>query len=503
MDARSRATLALGWTLLALIFREPLTWLAGSLGVPEYRMHSWLLSGIAAFVFLKAWKGSYRSPRWRPGPALILLFGLGGSFVSKAWLGIRIDLLDCLFMSVSAFGQLGFILEPSSWRRSAVALLLFFVCLPLGYHAETFLGFPLRVFSARAAAAILGGLGQAVQSTETILFIENRYAHIDLPCSGVKGLWAVTLFSLLLSLLERYRVSLAWAFSLAAGWVFVGLANIFRVVALVSLGSSSFPPVVKSAAHAPIGLVGFLLACGLAYLLHRALCVKAAVEPVPEPERFRASPRAHRFALVAVLVIAAGASATAGTGGIRPAPAEAGVAVEPPRAVEIDTTDEGVALALSPAEKGLFLGNGVDAYLKRRFSFAGASGTVFVVRSRSWRAHHHPEQCLQAQGRTIRSSRALVIDGQPVREVELKDGSARVYYWFQSRSGITDDYGSLVWSGLVRPGTSFSMVSLSVEAESGRFPAPADLERLILHHRALATHVLNSNPGESPGEYYE
>ncbi len=100
-----------------------------------------------------------------------------------------------------------------------------------------------------------------------------------------------------------------------------------------------------------------------------------------------------------------------------------------------------------------------------RFEFRGLSGTMILITSQTWRAHHRPERCFEVYGLSINDSRAHLVDSNfPLRFVSLGDDSQHEHYsasyWFQSASQTTDDYGTRIWADLAPQRGSWVLVSI-------------------------------------------
>lgn len=455
------ATVSLGM-ILALLFWAPLKWLTQNLGTAEYRSHSVLLIAFSLFLAIRTWRQGVRAEgfRVRPAPALTFTAGIIGFLITE--IVFDIDVVSCMLAGLTIYGFSGFIMDPTKWRNSSVLVLLFFACLPLSYHFETFLGFPLRLFSAKMAGAFFSLLGNHVHSTETILLIENKTSHIDLPCSGIKSLWSITVFALSLSIAETYKVNSRWLLALVGGWLLTASANVFRIVLLVLVFNSELPEAAKQSLHAPIGLIGFIATCGATYWILRLSCQKEAPRPKQQPPLFE-----RRSAVAAGLVLVVAIS-------VKQSRITKNIAAENGRRGQ-NTQD---SLPLTDKEHDLFLRHGVVRYEKKSFDLEGIHGTAFLVLSNSWRGHHHPEQCLQGQGLAIESAKTLVVgSGLKVRNVTIENSTHEIAYWFTSADDSTDDYSSRVWSGLAHLNKPYTMVSLYLE--NGKTADPSAFENLI------------------------
>ena len=456
--------------LFVVLFFSPLKWIFHSLYAPEYRLHSILLIGFVVFLLLKK-RGQevFNNLKIQAAPLVVFLVGLAGFITTQKFLDI--DVISCFFFGLSIYGFFGFLVDFKKWKDSSAFVLLFFACLPLSYHIETFLGFPLRLISAKIAEAFFSLTSHQVHSTETILLVENKLAHIDLPCSGIKSLWSISLFSLILSIVEKYKVNAAWIMAFVCGWILVASANIFRIIMLVFIYSSDLPETMKVSLHVPIGLVGFMVACLATYWIFRQFGQK--VDSVSELNTNRFSYKA--FGTIATILIIA-----ISIHQLRPANAAQKNLLK-------HYQEAKDSLPLTDKEKDLFLRHGVIAYQKKKFDIDGIRGTAFLVLSKSWRGHHHPEQCLQGQGLPIESTKTLVIEDKlQVRNVTIKNSEHEVAYWFQAIDDSTDDYSSRVWSGFISPDRPYTMVSLYLE--NGNTADPSAFKNLIKNfHRQAVT----------------
>ena len=69
------------------------------------------------------------------------------------------------------------------------------------------------------------------------------------------------------------------------------------------------------------------------------------------------------------------------------------------------------------------MGDGAESAERWRFEWRGLSGSMIVVTSRTWRAHHRPERCFEVYGLTLDDSRTHLVRPEfPLRFVSLGDG---------------------------------------------------------------------------------
>jgi exosortase O len=265
----------IGLVLLGLwlaLFAPLLGWLAT---VPfshaNYRLNLLLLVGVAGLV-LGRWRREAgvgrpllrRTPR-RSLAAAGLLLGCAAAYVAVDH-GLRLHTLAAILFGLGSYGLLGLFLEAAAWRAALGSALLFIAVLPFGAHGNSYLGLGVRLLCAHLVQGALSGLSIGAVSAQTILVLENGIAHIDVPCSGLRSLWAGGLFYLLATWALRRQTGLRWALG---GLLLLGLlvaANAVRVLLLVVLELHLKLHGVGEVLHLPRGVIGFLFACGAALL---------------------------------------------------------------------------------------------------------------------------------------------------------------------------------------------------------------------------------------------
>jgi exosortase O len=108
---------------------------------------------------------------------------------------------------------------------------------------------------------------------------------------------------------------------------------------------------------------------------------------------------------------------------------------------------------LTPGEQKWLAQSGVEAAERWRFEWRGLTGSLLMVTSDTWRAHHRPERCFEVYGLTVEGSRTeLVAPDFPVRLLSLGSGKNGALlpaaYWLQSAGQTTDDYATRIWADL-------------------------------------------------------
>ena len=401
------------------------------------------------------------------GSMLALALAVGPPVAAAvAWTWLPVELVVGVAAVLSAYGVAGLFLDAASWRRLAPAALLGAAVLPTTGHLDVFLGFPLRSLIAQVVARLLSA---ADVTAATVLTIDGAYAHVDLPCSGVRSLWS--------GLVVLIGAAVAWGRPVAGRFVAIAVlmcgllvaANGSRVLALVALEHVAGIPLLAEVLHLPLGVVGFVGAVGIALgLLHRT-----AAPPVASAgERRRAWPTPL---LALGLLATMGIATVLGDG---PAPA-----APPPVALPAGLDP----IAASPEEVAFATQHGGQI---RKARFDG--GTVVLVVSRSWLAHHSPTQCLEAGGWSLVEDRPVRIDGGGVRVASAARGPDRAtaLWWYQSPDQQTDDHTVRVLSGLH---SDAPWVLISVLFEGDVHPDAPAVAPLIDELRASVAHSLETS----------
>ncbi|MEM8863849.1 MAG: exosortase O, partial [Chloroflexota bacterium] len=329
---------------------------------------------------------------------------------------------------------------------------------------ETFLGYPLRIFTAQLVGDGLAAAGYASIGVDTILIFENGISKVDLPCSGVQSLWAGTLFFLAATWLEEKKIGFRWLLSIGVfGLLLIGV-NTLRVAILVTVGEALGFHFAAELLHIPLGILGFVAACAVAMAMLRYFVPRnnQSEEPVTiyKPSSSTITNPLNRAVLLILLFLFAVWVYTA-----KPV---IGLNAE----VESPTFPENLELIhepLKPDEAAWLIEDGAEWAERYRFTWQSAdgprTGTMILISSRTWRAHHKPERCFEVYGLDVNDSGThLVTPSMPIRQVNLAvpqgEQSYRAVYWFQSADTITDDYGSRLWADVTQPNTRWMLVSV-------------------------------------------
>jgi exosortase O len=389
-------------------------------------------------------------------------------------------------------------MEPRRWRQGLPAAMLLVGVLPFGEHMETFIGYPLRLATARLTSQTLSALGISSLGMDTILIFENGLSQVDSPCSGLKSLWTGGLFLLAATWIEGRPINRRWLLVAMAFVAMLFVSNLARVTILVLVGQVGDMRLLAEMLHVPLGMIGFAAACAATIGLLRWLKVNPSAETtapraLPVKPRWLAPSLAGLFILFVLLYVPP------------PQPAAAasftwqfpeGLAAEawPLDSIEMKwLTNDGSTPLTASRWRFTWDGTGKD---EPQTPENQISGSLLIIASDTWRAHHRPERCFSVYGLEIQESRLhMVSQDFPLRWLTLGDpqDSRTLYtagYWLQSSQRLTDDYSVRIWDDMAPHPQPWVMVIVVFDANAGGLtptssmrhvdPTEADVEALFL-----------------------
>ena len=470
------------------LYRPVFDYLAIIFSQEDFRTNQLVLAGVVGLIIFQMRRGFIR-PRLEAGPhfyppALILVLG-GSILYLLVERYLDVNTISASLFGLASYGLLGLWLDPRRWRQGLPAALLLIGALPFGEHMQTFVGYPLRILTAAIVRDGLAAAGVASVGIDTILILENGVSQVDLPCSGVKSLWTGTLFLLAATWIERRPLNLRW---LGVAAVFGGLllvANLARVAVLVLVGQVAGWPLAAEMIHVPLGVLGFVAACAAAVMLLRWQL--PVTVPLPEQgEPLRRPAWLSPVLLVALLAF-----------GLIYVPRPQTGLARPPQSWPFPPTLAVEPRPLTPDEIDWLTRDGAESAERFDFQWRGLSGSMILISSRTWRAHHRPERCFEVYGLSLDDSRThLVSPDFPLRFVSLGDGHHRsllsASYWFQSAGRTTDDYASRIWADLAPERQRWMLVSILFDGVYD--PHAADVHALYAELHNVVARGLEGGP---------
>ncbi len=390
-------------------------------------------------------------------PGLVLaLSGALAFLAAERWLDI--NTLSASLFGLATYGLLACWTDERDWRRGLPAALLLVGVLPFGEHMDTFIGYPLRLATARMVSQGLAALGVPNIGVDTILVFENGLSQIDSPCSGVKSLWTGGLFFLAATWIENRPVNKRWLLAALGFILLLVAANLARVVILVLVGQVLGWRLLAEMMHVPLGIIGFSLACAAALgMLHwagvssgRNRSLRRSDDTVGSGDQSGLPLRSIRPRWLApVLAISLIVMALSYAPGPEPA-AAAPFAWRFPSSLNLNDWP------LNPVEMDWLSDEGTVpvSAARWRFQMHDLSGSLIFITSNTWRAHHRPERCFTVYGLEVQELRALLVEHDfPLRWLDLGNPSdpqplLSAGYWLQSNQQVTDDYSVRIWDDL-------------------------------------------------------
>ncbi len=462
------------------LYRPVFDYLAIIFSREDFRTNQLVLIGVLALIAIQVRKGQLR-PQLAAAPRLspsALALALGGSVLYLAVERfLDVNTASASLFGLASYGLLGLWMEPRRWRQGLPAALLLIGALPFGEHMQTFIGYPVRILTAAIVRDVLAAVGVASIGVDTILVLENGVSQVDLPCSGVKSLWTGLLFLVAATWIERRRLDLRWFLIALAFAALLFVANLARVGALVVVGQVAGWRLAAEMIHVPLGVLGFIAACAAAVVLLRLQ------HPLAGQEKRDSVPVRPAW-LTPALAAAILAMALVYT----PRP-QIGLAQSSPGwdfPADLATTP----LSLKPDEIEWLTRDGAESAKRFHFEWRDIAGSMLLITSKTWRAHHRPERCFEVYGLSLDGSRAhLVAPDFPVRFVSLGDDQQPLSatYWFQSANHTTDDYATRIWADLAPRREPWVLVTILFDGAQD--PRAVDIQAFYLAlHDVVARH---------------
>jgi exosortase O len=448
----------------------------------EFRLNQFALAGVIGLLIYQARKNGLglhlrSAPALHPA-ALTMLLGSSVAFILAERV-VDINTLSASLFGLAFYGLLGLWLEPHRWRQGLPAALLLIGTLPFGDHLQTFVGYPVRLLTAALVRDGLGALGIHTIGIDTILVFESGISQIDLPCSGVKSLWTGGMFLLAATWIEQRKINRRW---MLVGLIFAFLlfaANLGRVAVLVTTGPVLGLNLLAEMLHVPLGVLGFAGTCAaLVWMLRRFVPAESNLQPVNtggmEAEALR--PRWLLPALITTILLLA----------VLYTPRPQVAAAQSPSELQFPSGLSVEPWAFSPDELEWLSADGPLSASRWRFTWDGNGekprhGSLLLITSDTWRAHHRPERCFEAYGMKVDQSQSTLLSADfPMRVVNLSGAQGRYHYsavyWLQAPGRVTDDYATRIWSDLSPQRQTWVLVTILFD--SAVDPTRSDLQDL-------------------------
>ncbi len=391
-------------------------------------------------------------PKLHPLP-LALMLGSEIVAIIGRWL-VDIPQIGLMLLAIATYGLIGLFIAPKVWRTGLPAAVFVACILPFSTQFDTGLGFPVRVVSARIVEQILAYWQIAATSSHDIIVLENSIAQIDLPCSGLRSLWTGTLFLLAATWLENRQIKLRWLLVCIANILLLIGANTGRILLLVVISNVGDRPDLAAIVHLPLGLIGFISASLVTWLLlqtvprHKNIIPQAKeIKTVPLGKSL--APLTKQFIVIASILLLA----------LVPHPPKISTGAIASIALPAEMQFE--PLPLTATEKSFFAKYEGSFAQKSRFEWQNIAGSILFVSSSSVQAYHAPELCLLGNGLKVDNMQKKQLSPQVLgRWLSINNGTMSATYWFQSSKNTTDDFLTRFWQGIIHKDRVWVMVSV-------------------------------------------
>ncbi len=387
-------------------------------------------------------------------PAILLVSSIVTFLFVDYFLDIHI--LSAFLFGIATYSLLGFYLPKHTWIQNLLPAMLLIQTLPFGNHIDTYVGFPMRMFTAEIVEASLSRLNISHVSLETIIMVENRASQIDLACSGIKGIWSGTLFFMAITWIENRRTNFLWMFMFALFISTLFIFNIFRIVILVFSDTVYKMPELASTLHLPIGIIGFVFSCALGWWMIRLVKHNKKIKSVglrKKTQALKYNIKTHYVQMV--LVIFLGFAIAFHFKKQHQHSKILKTNIELPS--DILTQN----LQLTDAEKELLVYKANGYAEKLSFQWNAYSGTILFSMNSHWRNHHDPLLCMRGNGLKPKDVRTLLIEKNfPIKTITFNNCRQSACYWFYSENKITDDFSTRVWADILNKQEQWILVTI-------------------------------------------
>ena len=386
--------------------------------------------------------------RFRIYPFLLMLGGELGAIILK-W-SLNIPQLTLLCFILGSYGLLGLFISSAAWHKGLSIATITACVVPFLVAFNSGLGFPVRVITAHAVAQALSNFDLSAVSSHDIIVMENGIAQVDLPCSGMKSLWTGTVFLLGATWLENRQLGFRWLLVAIANLLFLIAANVIRVLILVITIEVLQQQQVADIIHLPLGIVGFIIASALTWILLQKVPRNSQNLPTIKSEKINNKINNYNWILAIIITLGI-------IGQFQPFQLDK-VTLKP---INLPPEIATKTLALTPAETNFFDNPANPVVQKLRFQSNDLSGSMLMVASDTWQSHHPPELCFLGNGYKVDSMNSTLIDNSiNSRWLSLQNGELSAAYWFQSEQGTTDDFVSRIWDHLAHRNKTWVLVSV-------------------------------------------
>lgn len=398
---------------------------------------------------------------------------------------LHYNIVSALLFFCSLYFLIGFYLRNEIWKRGFWIIALFCLTLPFAEHLQTFVGFPVRLLTAKIVSLLMHFLGQSNVTDATIIITENNATSIDLPCSGVNSIYIGTFFMLFVYFLKKVRPSLKLIGASILFYLVILFFNTWRVFSLIYIYDVLKLASFGNAIHVGLGMFGFAISCVFLWILTNRFLLeknigkkkisknlaqdkKLAEKVVASGFSFKSlsieKQKNSLFLIIFIFAIFSELNLYGLKNGSGEIPA---TKLQNSASINFNLPSYQLTeIPFSEKEKTFFQNREVE--FSKKYTGLTESKipfTLLLVKSKSWRTHHNPEICLQGLGYSIDESKILRLDDISMRQLKLNGGKASVFYWFSGKEQTLNDYSERVWEGILHPNDEWVLVEVGFDRE--------------------------------------
>ncbi|MBI2436179.1 MAG: exosortase O [Candidatus Magasanikbacteria bacterium] len=416
-----------------------------------------LLFLISLIVLWIATKGTYSFRKENSVSRSIFLIFFGAILVDLINIFyLHYQIISASAMIIGVYALLGMYIERQAWKRGFFIVGIIALSLPFAEHIQTFLGFPIRLFTAKIVSSIMGLIGLISVSDASVIITENNATSIDVPCSGIKSIYTGAIVLLTMFFLKRVRWSLKLLAIAIVYFLLLLSFNIWRVFSLVYIYDVLSFPAFGNAIHIGIGIMGFIVSTFLLWYLIDKFVIKAVEQNDVQAQKERSYKKLYFIILLLIALILDTSYIIFRTHNPQQ--------IQSPNIVFKVPNLELQEMPFNQQENLFFVNREIE--FSKKYTGETKSGRAFsllLVSSKSWRDYHNPELCLQGIGYKIDDSKIMQLANLRIRKLSLNDGKDTVLYWFVNKNKSVMDYSERVWEGIKNPEQVWTLVEVGFQ----------------------------------------
>ena len=416
-----------------------------------------LLFLISLIVLWVATKGKYSFRKESSVSRSIFLIFFGAILVDLINIFyLHYQIISASAMIIGMYALLGMYIEKQTWKRGFFIVGIIALSLPFAEHIQTFLGFPIRLFTAKIVSLIMGLIGLISVSDASVIVTENNATSIDVPCSGIKSIYTGIIVLLTMFFLKRATWSLKLVAVVIVYFSLLIIFNIWRVFSLVYIYDVLSFPAFGNTIHIGIGILGFVVSTYILWYLIDKYTSKGIEQSDLRTQKERSYKKLYLIVLLIIALILDTSYVIFRADKTQQIQSSSIVFSVPNLELQ--------EMPFNHQEKLFFVNREIE--FSKKYTGETKSGQAFsllLISSKSWRDYHNPELCLQGIGYKIDDSKIMQLANLRIRKLSLNDGKDTVLYWFVNKNKSVMDYSERVWEGIKNSEQVWTLVEVGFQ----------------------------------------